>query len=197
MALTPISPLCFEEFLKVQGTYTDWVVDYIETNPIRGRSGWMQHLRAYDYSRPGHERDAQQVWQNGANTRADFNNKLRASLSGNDQALVGIVNQIMEWGGMKPYGVGAAQKIRQALHALDAEGTAPTWNTQRASDIAVTRRVAARTKIFEMYDPDKWVIYDSRVATALACLTERRLKSDPSSSSVIRWPIPQGRSNLG
>jgi hypothetical protein len=196
MALSPIRPLCFNEFDKVQTLFANWVVDYVDKNPIHGRSGWLHHLQAYDYSRRDHERDAQPVWQKGELRRVEFNNRLRSSLAGDNQALIGIVNEIMEWGGMKPYDAGATPKIRQALQALDMEKTVSIWNTHRVNEIAVTRRIAARTKIFEMYDLDKWVIYDSRLAVALACLTDHNLKSSPgSSTNTIRWPIPQGRPN--
>ncbi len=94
MALVPISPFCFGEFDKRQGRFVDWLVNYIEKNPIHGRSGWLQHLQSYDYSRPGHETDIQPAWQKGANSRANFSKRLRASLLGSDQALIGVVNAI-------------------------------------------------------------------------------------------------------
>jgi hypothetical protein len=97
------------------------------------------------------------------------------------------LNDILDWGGMKPLAVPDRQRVLASLPLLDQarEAGAPL----RA---VYARRIASVSKVYATYDPDHWVIFDSRVGFALARLVGQWWQSldDQPADTLLRFPTP-------
>lgn len=189
MALSKISPFSYQNFEIQFRAFAAWIVNYIQKNPIREKSGWFDQLKGYDYSKVHVITSSTPVWQLGIISRDSFYTQLHNPTLTDEQLII-VVNKIMEWGGMKPYALRSAPLMRKALQALNSITYTSILTDPIVDDLALTAGIAARSKIFEMYDPTKWVIYDSRVANALACLTNKYTHNIPG---ILSWPIPESR----
>jgi hypothetical protein len=184
-----ISPLIYGNFSIQFQVFAEWIANYVQNNLVHGTSGWLNQLNSYNYSRHHTFVSTTPVWQLGIIARDRFNVQLHSSDLTNMQ-LINIVNGIMDWGGMKPYSLSSAVLLRNALDSLNSITPTTILTKTLIDSLQLSGRIAARSKIFEMYDPTKWVIYYSRVANALACLTDRFTNYTPG---ILNWPIPTSR----
>jgi len=112
--------------------------------------------------------------------------------------MIKTVNEIMKWGGMTPYSLSFAGDIRKALHVLQHETQNSAWISGCLANLDTGGTIASMSKVYEMFDPQKWTIYDSRVACALACLVRRfwTANNKEVDDDILRFPVP-GRKNKG
>ncbi|OGD52459.1 hypothetical protein A3K80_00040 [Candidatus Bathyarchaeota archaeon RBG_13_38_9] len=191
MTLSMISPFSYQNFETKFREFAAWIAAYIQTNQIHEQSGWLNQLKSYDYNKTHTNTSSTPCWQQGILSRDSFYTQLNNPTL-TDVQLIDVVNNIIsKWGHMyPPYSLSSAALVRKALKAISSITNTSILTDLIIKDLAVTGRVAARSKIFEMYVPTKWVIYDSRVANALACLTSKFTNNTPD---ILSWPIPQGR----
>jgi hypothetical protein len=193
MELVEVSPFCCKEYQRRTKGFVSWVVTFVQANNIHGRIGWGPQFESYIYSRHGGSCD-EPVWLRGVLRRAEFHRKLLNSID-DDSSLMGVVNDIMDWGGMRQYSSGFAPSIRKALYILKSERDDKPWIVERIADLDAGDRIAPISKVYQMFDPHKWTIYDSRVAVALACLVRRfwTENGEEVNSDLLRFPIPPRR----
>ena len=179
MALDPITPLKREQYQSLVGDVIAFAVKYVDDH-----GGWLKLLSKYNYG--GDD------WKSGVRQRFRFNEELMTSIPREDCLFVASVNRIMAWGGMKPFAPADAGAIRLSLKTLDqiTAGRSERWKTG-----LFPRRVAAITKVYEMYNPLQWTIYDSRVSFNLERIVNAYTKARPEVdvAPYIRFPWAPGR----
>lgn len=125
-------------------------------------------------------------WRAGISARRRFASLLCSAAD--DDRLLGAMDEIRSWGGLRPLGRrDLSAEVARSLSILDALA---------ATDAAPPRdlcgtRIATTSKVYAMYDLRRWVIYDSRVAWALASLLHDW--SRDTAGPPIGFPQPQGR----
>lgn len=192
MALRSVHPFDYRTYIDKLGGFPQWMVEYAQHNRINGRTGWADHFTNYNYTGG---------WQDGVRVRRDLHNDLTANI-GNDQALLRIANfTVNDFGGIKRlYAINDLIGIRRALVILWNEVSNPPWFAQHRGYLcfsASTPRIASHSKLFEMFDPHKWTIYDSRVATAIICLVRHYwvASGHDVASDYLRFPVPPRNSH--
>jgi hypothetical protein len=160
MALKPISIFSESTYLSTVDSFVTWVTTYVQDQLSKTGRGWESLVRAYEW---GGDR-VTEPWRLGIQQRMEFNEKLNVALANDD--ISGVVDEMRRWGGSNiAFDPSDLEAIRDSLTILDKfESNESDWENLFA------RRIANASKIYEMYDPEKWVIYDSRVALALQIL---------------------------
>jgi hypothetical protein len=126
-------------------------------------------------------------WRNATEARRRFQRQL--SEAATPEELRRTCDAIALWGGLRPFSPQDARRLGEALGALeevDAED-------RTALERLVGDRIAATSKVYAMWDPDRWVIYDSRVARALALLVLSGCYEEVP--HLTRFPQPPGRTS--
>jgi hypothetical protein len=192
MALSEISPFCYQEYVRRTQRFASWTASFVQNSSIYGRAGWVAQFRSYTYSRPGGS-SGTPPWQEGVLKRAEFHKKLVRTLAGGNGVMIGTVNEIMKWGGLEPYPLSFAGDIREALHVLQHETKSSPWTPEDLANLDAGGTIASLSKVYEMFDPHKWTIYDSRVATALACLVRHFWTGNNKEvdSDILCFPVPR------
>jgi len=194
MALGLIEPFCYERYCTKTLTFADWVVNYVQRNQIRGQTGWISWFTSF-----------QGGWavgksgQGGVLGRAKYHTALQKATISDDVCLISFVNQIIVgFHGMSErsaYPLSFASYIRKSLQVLQCETANSPWTPQQISDLDDGCRIAAISKMYQIFDPHKWTIYDSRVAYALARLVELFWAQNhiEVNADLLRFPIPSRR----
>jgi hypothetical protein len=161
-----------------------FVSQYIQEYEINHSRGWAENLKSYRYKYSGGVAD----FQKGINTRLDFHRELRRALTiGNSEELRSVVNRIMRWGGMKAYEKDMAE-ITNSFSILDSlERGHGEWKKLIGS------RIASTSKIYAMYAPKIWSIYDSRVGRGIQTLVSLHRGNSNSISKYLKFQSPPGR----
>jgi hypothetical protein len=185
MALQPIESMKKVGYLKEVGEFVEWAAHYVEENQLAGQQGWLEHLEAYEWKNVG--------WCEGIHDRMRLAKRFETLwrpglLSRFDQA----VKQTLEWGGMKPFGgIKSLQDSCTLLDQFSNKSAASNWEKLHEG------RIATVSKVYEMYDLDSWIIYDSRVSRVLARLA-RKWWDKIGSEECERWlRFPQARGRSG
>jgi hypothetical protein len=157
-----------DEFGALTRSFPAWAAESLD---------WAGLLRGYKWNGD---------WSDGISARRRFASLLHSAAD--DDHLLTVMDDIRSWGGLRPIGQHLSGLIAGSLSLLDALAT---------SDAAPPRdlcgaRIATASKVYAMYDLRRWVIYDSRVAWALASLLQDW--SRDTAGPPIRFPQPQGRS---
>lgn len=160
MALIPCNPFSYDTYRNHINDFIPFVVNHIKDNLIRHYVGWANQLESYRYNSP----TGVVHFQEGINTRHNFHNRLVEAIPYGIQQIQPIVDEIMTWGGMKKYPV--TNELLQSFHILDALAMGNHTNWQNL----IGKRIASTSKIYEMYNPNCWSIYDSRVGNGLQFL---------------------------
>jgi hypothetical protein len=117
---------------------------------------WVALLTAYEWG--GSD------WRAGLTARGSMHHRMITA--GGNEERSRVVAEIVAWGGLVPLPAAAVRQVLVSLAALDAlaeSGHAP-------GDEIYAHRIASVSKVYAMYSPSRWVIYDSRVARGLALL---------------------------
>lgn len=155
-------------FDELTAPVADWTAKTIE---------WSSLLQSYRWNGD---------WKAGLAARERLANLLGSAATRQD--LTSAMSEIVAWGGLRPLGARLTDEVARSLGILDAlatSGAAPPSNL-------CGERVAAVSKIYAMHDTRRWVIYDSRVAWALAALMHDC--SSAASPPPVQFPQPSGRS---
>ena len=178
MALKSINPFTYPAFNTQAGESIQKLVDYFNDEDP---DFWLNTLSRYSFRDQNH--------QAGEVVRLQFNQAL-SSCSGPGE-LHTIANRILEWGGMAP------------LNAPMKKGLLPSLSTLRqlAGGASIdlhqlcVERLASITKIYEMWDLDNWVIYDSYGARGLQWLISGYWAAVgyKQNEGLLKLPWPPGR----
>ncbi len=187
MALNRVDPFCYWTYHVKTGGFAHWMTDFVETNSIHGLNGWIDWFTKSTKCLNG-----EPAWKTSAVKRAQYHNKLRSILNKSDSDLINVINEIIvDWHGMpesSSYPSKFAPEIRKALNILLHEGNS-AWNP---NDLITGGTIASLSKVYQLIDPHKWTIYDSRLATGLACLVRHYWNHSgiEKYSDLIRFPVP-------
>ena len=148
-------------------SFPEWAADSLD---------WAGLLRRYQWNGD---------WRAGISVRRRFASLLHSAAD--RDRLLGVMDEIRSWGGLRPFGRDLSTEVARSLSILDALA---------ATDAAPPRdlcgtRIATTSKVYAMYDLRRWVIYDSRVAWALASLLHDWTRD--TAGPPIGFPQPQGR----
>jgi len=179
MALTKISPFTYPEFKSEIGDAASVIVDLHENEVPEF---WANALRRYSFR--GSD------YKEGERVRIDFSKKI--SCYKEESELFDVCNEILKWGGMKLLSDEMKQGLQRSLSCLDqlSQGKMIDLNE------LYVERLAPITKIYEMWDLDNWVIYDSFCARGLQSLVSKYWKKVgyEAHEELLRLPGPPGRS---
>ena len=141
---------------------------------------WAGLLRAYEWDGAD--------WRAGLAARVSMHQRLMFARS--DEERSRAVAEIVAWGRLPVLPADAARRVLASLPLLDlAVGC-----TDAPPQDLYAMRIAAVSKVYAMYLPSRWVIYDSRVARGLALLTVRF--GGGASATLLMFPQPPGRTGV-
>lgn len=177
MALQIIYPFSYETFVDVLDGAIDGLRLAIEHHESEG---WEAVLNRYEYR--GIRRTE------GETVRLRYHNAIRQGA--NDMARIEIMNQIMDWGRMGELDAPLANAANATLNSLDDEQTLTIDNVEG-------RRIASLSKVYEMWNPSRWIIYDSYSSKGLQWLVSSLWRNQQQLvlPEYLRFPFPQGRAH--
>ena len=190
MALSVINPFCYDQYQTLIAQFASWLADYVQSTTINGRTGWISWFTS-------HSGWVEVLRSGGVLGRATYHTTLQCGMSGNDDVcLISLVNQIIvHFHGMPKQSaqrLTSAPNIRRSLQVLQHETDNLAWTQQQKDDLNDGCRIAPISKVYQMLDPHKWTIYDSRVAYALARLVELFYAQNSTMAipDFLRFPVP-------
>lgn len=162
--------------------FADWVLNDVETRPLRGLTGWADQLKAYS------EPDGSN-WLMGCMKRVGYSHMIQLASSMRAGAAYVVFRDIVaKWGGLPVLSFTDVRHVRASLPLLNNSPDVLHPN------LYVTHRIAALSKVYEMSNPSKWTVYDSRVVGALQTLLGRHYGSASNVPMPLRMRSPYGRS---
>jgi len=181
MALDVLTPLTYSAYIEKTECSIQGIIDHFNNEDSEF---WLKTLKKYSFR--------EQDYRSGENTRLEFHKAL--SLSSGDEELCAVANRILEWGGMQQLTPIMRQELRSSLSLLKRLASGDLIDTSRIC----VERLASITKVYEMSDPDNWVIYDSYCARGLQWLISKYWESIgfKQNEGLLKLPWPPGRSGL-
>lgn len=178
MALKIILPFNYHAFCAEAGESVVKIVNHFK----KCDSGfWRNTLSRYSF------RDQDYHW--GEKIRIEFNKELSAYTE--IDKLFEISNKILDWGGMEHITDSMKENLVESLSCLKMLAQDKNIDLEK---ICVDR-LASITKIYEMWDINNWVIYDSYCARGLEWLIAGFWDQigDRKNEDILKLPWPQGR----
>ena len=174
MALSECLPLCFERYEAHVGGIVNCITDNFSHVKV---GGWPAALEKYTY-RDSNSKEGQQL-------RLDFYEKFR-NVSNTDEWRA-VASEILDWGGMDPLSIDELNAVLATTIILrDEEGDALTQ--------IYSNRIASASKIYEMSNPHRWIIFDSYCAKGLQHLVHLHwTEHGEVLPRFLRFPWPVGR----
>ncbi|HDH98429.1 MAG TPA: hypothetical protein ENF70_04795 [Deltaproteobacteria bacterium] len=179
MALKKITTFTYRGFISEINGSALAIVDHFE-NKIP--NFWGDTLRRYSFREYDYRR--------GEQVRLQFSSEI-SSCKETDE-LFDVSNKILKWGGMKPLNDDMKQGLKRSLSCLDRLSEGKEVDLKELC----VERLASITKIYEMWDLDNWVIYDSFCAIGLQWMVSDYWQSIGyrASEDLLKLPWPPGRS---
>ena len=178
MALKTIVPFNYQAFVGLLGGEIKNLRLFLEEENRHG--GWKAVLNRYQFSEMGRTE--------GEAIRTHFHKAIREAQD--YRARVAVMNEIAAWGGMNEIEEPLAQAINATLLKLENEKNLTIQDIQG-------KRIATLSKIYEMWNPTHWIIYDSYSAKGLQWLiyTYWQNKKKEIFPEYLRFPFPPGRTH--
>lgn len=177
MALRSIYPFNYAAFNAAVGDSALAIINLFRDDEP---DFWRNTLRRYSFR--GSD------YQHGEEVRLEFNERL--SICTEDE-LFDVANEILDWGGMDPLSDVMKQQLKKSLDCLNL------LDREEAVDLndLCVERLASITKIYEMWDLNNWVIYDSYCARGLQTLISGlwNTVSYKKDEQLLKLPWPPGR----
>lgn len=174
MPLAPIEPFNFENFLLQAALPISEIANGFENHQ---RGPWGAALERYNFGGAGYE-DGQAI-------RERFHQDIHNA--NGQEAICAISNEILDWGNMRPLNDGMRGSLLDSLGALDAMD----------GDVLLAicaDRIASMSKIYEMWNPAEWVIFDSYCAKGLQWMVSEFVgEITPPLEAMLIIPWPPGR----
>lgn len=179
MALEKVIPFTYRGFTSGINGSALGIVDHFEN---KDPEFWGGTLRRYSFDEYNYKR--------GEQVRLQFNKDI-SSCKKIDE-LLSVSDKILHWGRMKPLSSDMKQGLKRSLSCLDqlSEGKEVDLN-----ELCV-ERLASITKIYEMWDLDNWIIYDSFCVKGLQWIISDywQLLGYKAAEDLLKLPWPPGRS---
>jgi hypothetical protein len=179
MALRNIYPFTYRAFSSEVGESALAIINHFKnSNP----EFWCNALKRYSFR--GYD------YRRGEKVRLKFNEEL-SSCTDND-VLFDISNKILDWGGMDPLTSVMKQGLKKSLSCLNLLAREENVDLKELC----VERLASITKVYEMWDLNNWVIYDSFCAKGLQWLISGLWNSlgYKKHENLLKLPWPPGRS---
>ncbi|HEV8130946.1 MAG TPA: hypothetical protein VGQ81_06825 [Acidobacteriota bacterium] len=175
MPLAIIRPMNYQQFVGMIGNSLWQLIGVLENHPI---GGWCNALQRYQFKGMNHVA--------GQNVRIKFHQALTNAVKLNDR--IGVANNILQWGNMKPMNDKMRNSLEASLLSLNDEAKG------NLNHVCV-ERIASISKIYEMWNPAAWVIYDSYCAKGLQWLVSQFWNQDANElhANILKLPWPPGR----
>lgn len=172
----------YSEFKTHTTGFVKWLINCIQNNEINNPKGWNHQLSAYQYRTT--------CLNSGCKIRLCFKEKLKEALKKNDQPLLlKVVNEIMCWGGTgKQFLQKDVANLKICFGLLEA-----SYDTFIEAPIIINTAVASFSKIYEMYNPKYWIIYDSRVGYTLNFYEKKYCEKQKKCNCRTVFYVPRGR----
>jgi hypothetical protein len=178
MALKPITPFTYPAFIAEAGETIKKLVDHFNDGDP---DFWLNALRRYSFRG--------QDYLSGEEVRLQFNVAL-SSCSGQGE-LHAVANRILEWGGMAPLDATMKEGLLPSLSSLRQLARGASVDLRQLC----VERLASITKVYEMWDLDNWVIYDSYCVRGLQWLISGfwAAVGHKQNEGLLKLPWPPGR----
>ncbi len=175
MALTLINPLSYQHYVNLLGNEVQQIVNIFEAE---SDGGWLCALHRYQFEGIN--------YIEGQDLRNEFHNTI-INTNNIDERIV-VANDILQWGNMLPLNENMASSLDASLNSLDNE------ENLNFEHICVDR-IASISKVYEMWDPAKWIIYDSYCAKGLQQIVSYLWHHNAHEvhDDLLRFPWPPGR----
>lgn len=177
MALYKINKLNYAGFVTYLENAPNLMIELFDKCQY---GNWMDALKRYKFD--GYD------YKTGYNLRLEYNKKLR---SAQGVQIFNVANEILHWGSMKDLNEAMKQNLPISLKVLDEMAI----NQIVQPNLIYTDRIASMSKIYEMWDLEYWIIFDSYCAKGLQWIVKLYwnhlgyIKHD----NVLRLPWPVGR----
>lgn len=179
MALRDLNPFSYEKFVSEAGQTISEMVHYF----MKKETGfWRNLLERYNFDNMD--------YQKGEEIRLKFNDKIKSAQ--NIDEIFAVSDEILGWGRMRPLSENMKKQLQQSLDLVDALSGGQDVNL----DNLCVERLASITKIYEMWDLDNWIIYDSFCVRGLQRFISEfwKSKGKKMNESLLKLPWPPGRS---
>jgi hypothetical protein len=178
MVLRPLNPFTYSAFATRNQTLIPAIVDFFNR---REPDFWANRLKRYSFR--------EQDYRAGKEVRLQFNKAF--SYCSSSRELHTVASEILEWGGMKPLNNSMKNDLQSSLSLLTSLAKGESDNINQLC----VERLASITKIYEMWDLNNWVIYDSYCVRGLQWLISNCWQSMAHSQNedLLRLPWPPGR----
>lgn len=177
MALQVIVPFSYEAFVgALDGAIEGLRLALEQHDP----QGWEAVLNRYAFRGMGRVE--------GEALRTQYHNAIRRVPNGVGRAQ--IMNDIVDWGGMARLCEPLANAVNATLDFLDDEQNLTVADVEG-------RRIASLSKVYEMWNPSLWIIYDSYCAKGLQWLVSSlwQMRQEVVLPEYLRFPCPPGRAH--
>lgn len=177
MALRTIVPFTYPVFVAALGRV---VTDLCLALELHEPRGWSSVLNRYQFGEMGRTE--------GEAVRWNYHNAIREAQNAQDR--ITVMNEIAGWGRMAEIEIALAQSVNATLNSLDNEQNLSAGNIEG-------KRIATISKIYEMWDPGNWIIYDSYSAKGLQWLVSSYWQSQQQEilPEYLKFPFPPGRAH--
>ena len=153
MALAIIRPMNYQQFVGILGNSVGQLIDVLKDHQI---GGWWNALRRYQFGGMNYVA--------GQSIRNEFHQALINAVELNDR--IKVANNILQWGKMRRMSEKMQNNLERDLLLLNDE---MNYNLNQVCAV----RIASMSKIYEMWNPTAWVIYDSYCAKGLQWLVSK------------------------
>jgi hypothetical protein len=141
--------------------FSEFIVNYIQENPLHGRKGWINQLSSYCWKVkngfdhfPDMVRKTKEYWAES-----------EVAIDSSPEAWLHHCNKIQVWGHMATISPDLAREYKKSVLYLQDHD--PAIPADFSKNNFVSTRIATTSKIYFFSDPLRWTIYDSRVAYAI------------------------------
>lgn len=182
MALGEINPFTYEKFKEMLQVSISQIIEAID---MGNGAKWEELLMSYKYDSYNFE--------SGIKLRQEYNLLLRKAFNDeNEKMLFESIDQILKWGKMNSANNQMKEKIKKSLSELDKLSKGGLIKFENIS----VERIASVSKIYEMWDLDNWVIYDSYCVRGFQRIVQKFWNSVGAKKFEyqLKFPWPPGRS---
>lgn len=179
MALHPITDFSFSGFKNALNETIPHIVDlFLQDNGYT----WWNILRNYRYDNTN--------WEAGQQRRLDFHHSI--TQAGNHEEFLTVCNEILRWGKMKPLSTMMQNGVQASIGLLKQCENGVVAN---GIDNLCIERIASITKVYEMWNPREWIIYDSYCAKGLQYMVSQFWNNSENDMhrDILLFPWPPGR----
>lgn len=176
MALRALQPFCYDHFVGELGSSLQDLFEVVESQQ---EGGWKGLLERYHFGAANYVK--------GNNTRVIFHSHF---LNASDrQSRTDVAKQILSWGRMPKLDEAMIKNMDNSLQLLNDDEVGEELHQLYA------RRISSMSKVYEMWNPDAFIIYDAYRVRGLQWIVSQYWgdTQEKSHESLLKFPWPKGR----